>query len=144
MELPRTTRLVVPSSVSASLVAVGSDPASVRRRVEAMEQLLEGLFVIPGINRRVGLDAIIGLVPVVGDLVTAAMGMWIVWEARNLGMSRAALMGMTARIGFDTLLGAVPLIGDAADLMYRSNTRNVKRIKRYLDKHHPATVTVTR
>jgi hypothetical protein len=70
--------------------------------------------------------------------------MWIVWEARNLGMSRAALMGMTARIGFDTLLGAVPLVGDAADLMYRSNTRNVKRIKRYLDKHHPATVTVTR
>ncbi|MBW6525783.1 DUF4112 domain-containing protein [Sphingomonas sp. RHCKR7] len=122
----------------------GTDPASVRRRVEAMEQLLEGLFVIPGINRRVGLDAIVGLVPVVGDLVTAAMGMWIVWEARNLGMGRAALLGMTARIGFDTLLGAIPVIGDAADLMYRSNTRNVKRIKRYLDKHHPATVTVTR
>lgn len=120
----------------------GSDPASVRRRVEAMEQLLEGLFVIPGLNRRVGLDSIIGLVPVVGDLVTAAMGMWIVWEARNLGMGRFALLGMTARVGFDTVLGAVPLIGDAADLMFRSNTRNLRRIKRYLDKHHPATVTV--
>ncbi|WP_277979696.1 DUF4112 domain-containing protein [Sphingomonas phyllosphaerae] len=136
-----------PTPLTASLLhslPTGSDPASVRRRVEAMEQLLEGLFVIPGINRRVGLDAIIGLVPVIGDLVTAAMGMWVVWEARNLGMSRAALMGMTARIGFDTLLGAIPLIGDAADLLYRSNTRNVRRIKRYLDKHHPATVTVTR
>ncbi|TCP37397.1 DUF4112 domain-containing protein [Sphingomonas sp. BK235] len=139
--------VVRPTPLASPLLAslpIGNDPASVRRRVEAMEQLLEGLFVIPGLNRRVGLDAIIGLVPVVGDLVTAAMGMWIVWEARNLGMSRAALLGMTARIGFDTLLGAVPLIGDAADLMYRSNTRNVKRIKRYLDKHHPATVTVTR
>jgi hypothetical protein len=136
-----------PTPLSAPLLnslPTGSDPASVRRRVEAMEQLLEGLFVIPGINRRVGLDAIVGLVPVVGDLVTAAMGMWIVWEARNLGMSRGALLGMTARIGFDTVLGAIPLIGDAADLMYRSNTRNVKRIKRYLDKHHPATVTLTR
>ncbi|MBB3692536.1 DUF4112 domain-containing protein [Sphingomonas sp. BK580] len=136
-----------PTPLTASLLnslPTGSDPASVRRRVEAMEQLLEGLFVIPGLNRRVGLDAVIGLVPVVGDLVTAAMGLWIVWEARNLGMSRVALLGMTARIGFDTVLGAVPLIGDAADLMYRSNTRNVKRIKRYLDKHHPATVTVTR
>jgi hypothetical protein len=139
--------VVRPTPLASPLLAslpIGNDPASVRRRVEAMEQLLEGLFVIPGLNRRVGLDAIIGLVPVVGDLVTAAMGMWIVWEARNLGMSRAALLGMTARIGFDTLLGAVPLIGDAADLMYRSNTRNVKRIKRYLDKHHPATATVTR
>lgn len=139
--------VVRPTPLASPLLAslpIGNDPASVRRRVEAMEQLLEGLFVIPGLNRRIGLDAIIGLVPVVGDLVTAAMGMWIVWEARNLGMSRAALLGMTARIGFDTLLGAMPLIGDAADLMYRSNTRNVKRIKRYLDKHHPATVTVTR
>jgi hypothetical protein len=123
---------------------LGSDPAAVRRRVEAMEQLLEGMFVIPGINRRVGLDAIVGLVPVVGDAVTAAMGMWLVWEARNLGMGRGALFGMTARVGFDTMLGLVPFVGDAADLFYRSNTRNLKRIKRHLDKHHPATVTVTR
>ena len=121
---------------------VGRDPASVRRRVEAMERLLEGLFVIPGLNRRVGLDAIIGLVPVVGDLIAASMGAWIVWEARNLGMSRAALFGMGARIGFDTLLGAIPFVGDAADLFYRSNTRNVRRIRKYLDKHHPATMTV--
>lgn len=122
----------------------GRDPASVRRRVEAMEQLLEGMFVIPGINYRVGLDAVIGLVPVVGDLVTTAMGAWLVWEARNLGMSRTALVGMSARVGFDTLIGAIPLVGDAADLVYRSNTRNLKRIKKHLDKHHPATVTVQR
>lgn len=123
---------------------VGNDPASVRRRVEAMEKLLEGMFVIPGINRRVGLDAIVGLVPVIGDLVAGAMGMWLVWEARNLGMGKLALLGMTARVGFDTLLGAVPLVGDAADLFYRSNTRNLKRIKRHLDKHHPSTVTIQR
>lgn len=122
----------------------GRDPAAVRQRVEAMERLLEGMFVIPGINRRVGLDAIIGLVPVVGDIAAAALGMWTVWEARNLGMGKMALARMTARVGFDTALGAVPLVGDAADLFYRSNTRNVKRIKRYLDKHHPATVTINR
>lgn len=134
-----------PTPMSASMLGslpTGRDPASVRRRVEAMEQLLEGMFVIPGINRRVGLDAIVGLVPVVGDLLTTAMGAWLVWEARNLGMSRTALTGMAARVGFDTLLGAVPIVGDAADFLYRSNTRNLKRIKKHLDKHHPATVTV--
>ena len=56
----------------------GTDPASVRRRVEAMERLLEGMFVVPGTQVRVGLDAIIGLVPVVGDAVAAAIGAWIV------------------------------------------------------------------
>lgn len=122
----------------------GRDPASVRRRVEAMERLLEGLVVIPGLNRKVGLDAIVGLVPVVGDLVTTFMGAWLVWEARNLGMSKATLLGMSARVGFDALLGAVPLVGDAADLLYRSNTRNLKRIKKHLDRHHPATATITR
>ncbi len=123
---------------------VGRDPAAVRRRVEAVERLLEGLYVIPGINRRVGLDAIVGLVPVIGDLLAGAMGMWLVWEARNLGMSRLALFGMTARVGFDTVLGMVPFVGDAADFFYRSNTRNLKRIKKHLDRHHPATVTLSR
>jgi len=52
----------------------GRDPASVRRRIEAMEQLLEGMVVIPGINRRVGLDFLIGIVPVVGDVAAAALG----------------------------------------------------------------------
>ena len=120
---------------------LGRDPASVRRRIEAMERL-EGMFTLPGTNYRVGMDAILGLVPVVGDLATTAMGAWLVWEARNLGMSKTALLGMSARVGFDTLIGAIPLIGDAADLVYRSNTRNLKRIKRHLDKHHPATATV--
>jgi len=107
-----------------------------------MEKLLEGLFVIPGINRRVGLDALLGLVPVVGDLIAAALGAWIVWEARNLGMSRFQLARMSARVGFDALLGVIPVIGDAADFFYRSNTLNLKAIKRHLDKHHPSTVTI--
>ena len=123
---------------------VGRDPASVRRRIEAMEQLLEGMFVIPGINRRVGLDAILGLVPVAGDLVAAAMGTWLVWEARNLGMPKRALAGMMGRVGFDAMLGMIPVVGDAADFFYRSNTRNVRRMKKYLDRHHPATVTIQR
>jgi len=67
------------------------DPQAVRARVEAMEKILERAFVIPGINRPIGVDAIVGLVPIVGDIVTALMGAYIVWEARNLGMSRVQL-----------------------------------------------------
>lgn len=126
----------------AAMAGMGRDPASVRRRVEAMEALLERMFVIPGLNRSVGLDAIVGLVPIIGDIATTLMGAWIVWEARNLGMSRWQLTRMAANVGFDTLIGIVPVVGDAADFFFRSNTRNLKLIRRHLDKHHPATATI--
>lgn len=120
----------------------GRDPASVRRRIEVMEAMLEGLFVIPGTNRRVGLDSLVGLIPVVGDIATAAMGGWIVWEARNLGMSKWQLTRMAANVGFDTLVGAIPFAGDLFDFLYKSNTKNLRIIRRHLDKHHPSTVTI--
>lgn len=121
---------------------VGNDPASVRRRLEALELLLERSFTIPGINRKVGLDAIVGLVPVVGDLVTAAMGAYFVWEARNLGMPKWKLWHMAGNLAFDSLVGAVPIAGDLFDFLFRSNTRNLRIVKRHLDKHHPASQVI--
>ncbi|AJR26077.1 MULTISPECIES: DUF4112 domain-containing protein [Sphingobium] len=120
----------------------GRDPASVRRRIEMMEAMLEGLFVLPGTNRRVGLDSLVGLIPVVGDFATAAMGAWIVWEARNLGMSKWQLTRMAANVGFDTLIGAIPFAGDVFDFFYKSNTKNLRIIRNHLDRHHPSTVIV--
>jgi hypothetical protein len=117
---------------------LGTDPLSVRRRVEALERILEGAVAIPLLRRKVGLDAIVGLIPVAGDLVTAAMGLYLVWEARNLGLSRWRLWRMLANLGFDAALGAVPLAGDLFDLFYRSNTRNLRIIRRHLDEYHPA------
>ncbi|TCJ39874.1 DUF4112 domain-containing protein [Parafrankia sp. BMG5.11] len=121
---------------------IGSDPASVRRRIEAMEQLLESSFALPGVDRRIGLDSLVGLVPVVGDFVTAAMGMWIVWEAKNLGLPKWKLMRMTGNVAFDTAVGAIPVLGDAFDFLFRSNSRNLKMVRRHLDKHHPALRTI--
>ena len=118
---------------------VGNDPASIRARVEAVEMLLERSFRIPGVNVPVGLDAIVGLIPVVGDIITTALGAYIVWEARNLGLSKFQLTRMGANVAFDTLIGLVPLVGDAADFLFRSNTRNLRIIKRHLEKHHPET-----
>lgn len=117
----------------------GSDPASVRARVVMMERLLERSFTIPGVNMPVGLDAVVGLVPVLGEIVTAAMGAYIVWEAKNLGLPKWKLARMGANVLFDTAIGAIPLIGDAADLLFRSNTRNLKILLRHIEKHHPET-----
>ena len=123
-------------------LSLGKDPAAIRARIEAMERVLEHSFVIPGINQPIGLDVIIGLVPVVGDIVATAMGGWIVWEARNLGMSKWQLARMTANVGVDTVIGAIPLIGDAADIFFRSNSRNLRLIRKHLDRHHPASATL--
>ena len=126
----------------AEQLPIGRDPASVRRRLEAMETMLERAFTIPGINRQVGVDAIVGLIPVVGDLVTTAMGAWLIWEGRNLGMSKFHLARMAGNVGVDTLIGAIPFAGDLFDFVFRSNSRNLRIIKRWLDKHHPETITI--
>ncbi len=118
---------------------LGSDPQAVRRRVEALERVLERAVTVPGINRQIGLDSIVGLVPVAGDIVSAVMGMYLVWEARYLGMSKWQLARMTANVGFDTAVGAIPVAGDLFDFLFRSNSRNLKIIRKHLDKHHPHT-----
>ena len=126
----------------ADRLPIARDPQAVRQRVEAMERLLERLFVVPGINRPVGLDVILDLVPVVGDVVAAALGAWIVWEARNLGMSRWHIARMGGNVGLDFLLGAIPWVGTIPDFFFRSNSRNLKIIRKWLDKHHPETRVV--
>ena len=121
---------------------IGRDPASVRRRVEHMEHLFEGLFVVPVIKRRVGLDVILDALPVAGDAVAAALGAWIVWEARNLGMSKWQMARMMGNVGVDFALGLIPVIGAVPDFFFRSNTMNLKMIRRHLDRHHPESAIV--
>ena len=122
--------------------SVGTDPQSVRLRVEAMEKVLERLFVIPGTKRQVGLDVILDVVPVIGPIAAAALGAYIVWEGKNLGMSKWQMSRMAGNVGVDWLLGLIPWVGAIPDFFFRSNTRNLKMIKRHLDKHHPGTRTI--
>jgi hypothetical protein len=121
---------------------LATDAASVRQRVEAMERVLERLFVIPGTNKQVGLDVILDLVPVLGSTAGAVIGAYLAWEARNLGMSKWHLARMGGNIGVDWLLGLIPWVGAIPDLFFRSNTRNLRIIKRHLDKHHASTATL--
>lgn len=123
---------------------LGRDAASVRRRVEALEKILERSFTIPGTRQTVGLDAVIGLIPVGGDVIGAMMGLYMIWEARNIGMTKGAMLKMAGNVGFDWLIGLIPGIGDAADFFFRSNSRNLRIIRRHLDRHHPGSATIDR
>lgn len=121
---------------------LGTDPRSVSRRIEALERLLEGMFTIPVVNRRVGLDVLLDIVPVAGETLAAAMGVYLVWEARNLKMSRWQMARMLGNVGLDWLIGLVPFAGPVMDFFFRSNTRNLKIIRRHLDRHHAGARTL--
>lgn len=122
----------------AQRLPIGTDAAAVRQRIEAMEHLLEGLVRIPGLRRKVGLDVLLDFVPGIGPTAAAAMGAYLAWEARNLGMPKRTIARMAGNIGIDWALGMIPFVGAVPDFFFRSNTRNLKLIRRYLDKHHPA------
>jgi hypothetical protein len=116
---------------------LGTDPNSVRQRVEALERVMERLFVIPGTNKAVGLDVVLDLVPFLGPTAGAVLGAYMAWEARNVGMSKWHLTRMAGNVGVDWMLGLIPWVGAVPDYFFKSNTRNLRIIKRHLDKHHP-------
>ena len=119
-----------------------TDPDSIRQRVEVLEHVLERMVTIPGINRPVGLDVFLDFVPGVGPTVAAALGSYLAWEARNLGMSKWQIGRMAGNVGVNWLLGLIPFVGAIPDFFFRSNTRNLRMIKRHLDRHHPAGATL--
>ena len=136
MHVAKTTRMT--QGLGRDL-PLGTDPAAVRRRIEGMEKLLERGFTLPGTKQVFGLDVILDLIPGVGTSVGAVMGLYMAWEARNLGMSKWQVTRMAANVGVDTLIGAIPLVGDLFDFAFRSNSMNLRIIRRHLDRHHPAT-----
>ena len=134
--------MAISSNERLPFTKIGTDPASVRQRVEVMERILERMFVIPGTNQKVGLDVILDLVPGIGDIAGAALGSYLVWEARNIGMSKWQMTRMAGNVGFDFLLGLIPWVGAIPDFFFRSNSRNLKLIRKHLDTHHAETATI--
>ena len=74
----------------------------------------------------IGLDAIIGLIPGLGDLVTSLIGYWIVLRAMQAGVHRAAVMRMVLNLGIDAIVGIVPVFGDMFDMAYKANMKNMR------------------
>ena len=103
-------------------------------RLEALARLMDGSFVIPGTNFRLGLDAVIGLVPVAGDVISGIISSYLIWEARRLGAPRWLIARMMANTFIDTTLGAIPVVGDAFDILFRGNMKNMALLRRHMDK----------
>jgi len=103
-------------------------------RLEALAHLMDTAFVIPGINRRVGFDALIGLVPLVGDVAGRVISSFIVYEARRLGAPRWLIGRMALNVAFDGVIGAVPVAGDIFDAAFKANRRNVRLLRRWLER----------
>lgn len=104
-------------------------------RLEALATLMDAALVIPGTNVRVGFDALIGLVPGIGDVVSAAVSSFILLEARRLGAPRWLLARMAGNIAVDAIGGAVPLVGDLFDVAFRANLKNVRLLRSHLERH---------
>ena len=103
-------------------------------RLEALATLLDVAFIVPGTNVRYGIDGLIGLIPVIGDIITTAIALWVVREARALGAPRYLVARMLANVAVDGVVGAVPLIGDAFDVAFKANVRNVRLLRRWMNK----------
>jgi hypothetical protein len=103
-------------------------------RLEVLAKLLDVAFVLPGTNIRYGIDGLIGLIPIVGDIITTAISLWLVREARALGAPWYLTARMLGNVAVDGVVGMVPFAGDAFDVMFRANMRNVRLLRRWLDK----------
>jgi hypothetical protein len=103
-------------------------------RLDAIAKLLDVAFILPGTNIRYGIDGLIGLIPVVGDIITTAISLWLVREARALGAPWHITARMLANVAVDGVVGMVPLAGDAFDVMFRANVRNVRMLKKWMDR----------
>jgi hypothetical protein len=103
-------------------------------RLEALAKLMDGAFVIPGTTIRFGLDGIVGLVPVAGDMLAGLVSTYLIWEARQLGAPGWLIARMLANAFLDTAIGAVPVVGDAFDVLFRANMKNMALLRRHLEK----------
>jgi hypothetical protein len=105
--------------------------AATERRISAVARVLDDLVRVPGTGHRVGLDPIVGLVPVFGDLASALVGAWIVVEAWRFRMPGVVIARMVVNVAVDLTIGAIPIVGDVFDLVLKSNGRNVELFRRY-------------
>ena len=103
-------------------------------RLDAIAKLLDIAFILPCTKIRYGVDGIIGLIPVVGTIISTALSLWLVREARALGAPWHITARMLGNVAVQGVVGAVPVAGDAFDVLFRANIRNVRMLQRWMDR----------
>ena len=107
--------------------------AVTRRKLGRLAWLLDSSIPIPGTRFTIGLEALIGLIPFIGDLVGVALSSYILSEASRMGLPRSVLLRMAFNVGLEGLIGVVPLAGDVFDAAFKANQRNVRLLEAWLD-----------
>jgi hypothetical protein len=105
--------------------------AAFEQRFSVVSRVLDDLVAVPGTNLRVGLDPLVGLIPIVGDAISGVVGLWLVGEAARFGVPRVVVVRMLLNTGVDLVLGFVPVLGDLFDIVSRSNRRNLELFRRH-------------
>lgn len=110
------------------------DRSRAMREVEALAWLLDNSIPVPGTGgRRFGIDAIIGLVPGVGDVLSGGIGLIVIWRATRMGLPGVVVARMLANAALDFVIGSIPLVGDAFDLWFKANSRNLELARSHLE-----------
>ena len=104
------------------------------RRLDALARLMDSAFEIPGTGIRFGLDAVVGLVPGIGDALSSVVSFYLIKEARRLGAPRFLVGRMLWNVLVDTAVGSVPVAGDLFDVMFRANLKNMSLLRSHLEK----------
>jgi hypothetical protein len=105
--------------------------AAADRRLALVTRILDDLFTVPGTRQRVGVEPVIGLIPGAGDIISAAIGVWLIVEAARFRLPASVIGRMVLNTLVDLVIGIVPLIGDLFDFVFKSNTRNLELFRRY-------------
>ncbi len=133
--LPKRAVVRAPRRPTQGEVVPGPDRsarlAAAERRLTWVSRLLDDAVVVPGTGRRIGVEPVIGIIPGVGDVFSAAVGVWLIAEAARFRLPRVVIARMALNTAVDLIVGIVPVIGDLFDFVFKSNSRNMQLFRRY-------------
>jgi hypothetical protein len=132
MARARTISPIIENARSRSGHTAASRRAALER-LEWLAHIMDTAIVLPG-NIRIGADAVIGLLPGIGDAITTGLSLWMIKEAHALGASRHVLTRMAGNVAVDAFTGLVPVLGDAFDMFWRANRRNMKLLREHFER----------
>ena len=132
MARARTISTIVEPARSRSGHTAASRRAALER-LEWLANIMDTAIVLPG-NIRIGADAVIGLLPGIGDAITTGLSLWMIKEAHALGASKHVLTRMAGNVAVDAFTGLVPVLGDAFDMFWRANRRNVRLLREHFER----------